>query len=66
MSSVTTFIRLLTPKEAAEFLSVGEKTLAKWRSERRGPSFVKQGRIVRYRISDLDEWICTHIHEAGA
>jgi hypothetical protein len=29
--------RLLTPQETADYLGLPEHTLAKWRSERRGP-----------------------------
>ena len=32
-------------------------TLAHWRSEGRGPAFVKLGMRVGYRGSDLNEWI---------
>jgi len=49
---------LLTPHEAAEFLRVPESTLAQWRSQRRGPRFVKlERRLVRYRASDLEEYL---------
>jgi excisionase family DNA binding protein len=50
--------RLLTPKEASEFLGVPESTLAHWRSERRGPVYVKlEGRLIRYRKNDLEKYI---------
>ena len=32
-------------------------TLAHWRSEGRGPAFVKMGRRVAYRGSDLNKWL---------
>jgi excisionase family DNA binding protein len=49
---------LLTPKQAAELLGLPEGTLAQWRSQRRGPPYVKmEFRLVRYRRSDLEEWI---------
>lgn len=44
---------LLTPEEAADFLRMSAKTLAKWRCIRRGPNYVKIGRRVAYRPSDL-------------
>lgn len=49
--------RLLTPTQAAEMLGVPEGTLSQWRSQRRGPPFVKLGRLVRYRALDLDRYI---------
>jgi excisionase family DNA binding protein len=56
--------RLLTPKEAAEFLGVPEGTLAQWRSQRRGPSYFKlEGRLVRYRASDLENYLSRHTIE---
>jgi predicted DNA-binding transcriptional regulator AlpA len=56
--------RLLSPKEASEFLAVAESTLAHWRSERRGPVYVKlEGNIVRYRKSDLEKYIGSQLVE---
>ena len=43
----------------AAFLGVTEATLADWRYRRRGPAFVKVGRLVRYRLEDLDAWLDT-------
>jgi len=49
---------LLTPRQAAEFLGVPEGTLAQWRSQRRGPPFIKlELRLVRYRVLDLEAWL---------
>jgi predicted DNA-binding transcriptional regulator AlpA len=56
--------RLLTPKQAAEFLSVSEGTLAQWRSQSRGPVFIKlEGRLVRYRARDLENYIAGRVVE---
>jgi excisionase family DNA binding protein len=53
---------LFTPKQAAEFLGVPEGTLAQWRSQRRGPAFIKlEGRLVRYRVSDLEAYLSGHV-----
>jgi hypothetical protein len=40
--------RLLTPKEAAQFLRVSLSWLAKSRMEGDGPPFIRIGRNVRY------------------
>ena len=49
---------LLTPDRAAEFLSVSPETLAQWRSQQRGPAYIKlEARLVRYRLSDLESYI---------
>jgi len=47
---------LLTPEEAAAFLRSHVRTLEKWRTRRRGPRYVRLGRLVRYFKSDLAEW----------
>ena len=49
---------LLTRKEAAEYLGLAEQTLAAWASARRySLRYVKLGRSVRYRRTDLDRFI---------
>lgn len=49
--------RLLTPKEAAHFLRLSHSWLAKSRMHADGPPFVKLGRAVRYRETDLVRWL---------
>jgi predicted DNA-binding transcriptional regulator AlpA len=49
---------LLTSKKAAEFLGIPEGTLAQWRSQRRGPPYIKlEERLVRYRLVDLESYL---------
>ena len=56
--------RLLSPKGASEFLGVPESTLAHWRSERRGPVYIKlEDRLIRYRKSDLEKYVSARIVE---
>lgn len=48
----------LDTKSAAKRLGLSYQTLEKWRSQQRGPRFVKLGnKAVRYRKSDLDAFI---------
>lgn len=48
---------LLKPADAARVLQVKEQTLRVWRSQGRGPAFVKLGSgRVRYDPRDLEEW----------
>lgn len=49
--------RLLTPKEAAAYLNIGERTLWTITAEGTIPS-IKLGRSVRYDRNDLDAFIC--------
>jgi excisionase family DNA binding protein len=48
---------LLNEKEAARFLSMSYRTLQSWRSAGEGPPYLKLGRSIRYRRSDLMSWI---------
>ena len=47
----------LNRKQAAEFLNLKKCTLEKWAICGGGPDFCKFGRSVRYRISDLENYI---------
>ena len=49
--------RVLTPKEAAIFVRLSESWLAKARMSGNGPPYVKLGRAVRYRETDLVGWL---------
>jgi excisionase family DNA binding protein len=49
---------LLTREEAAEYLGVTSRTLAVWACVKRyNLPYVKVGRLVKYRRSDLDNFI---------
>jgi excisionase family DNA binding protein len=50
-----------TPREAAEYLRSSTSTLAKARLTDRGPAFVRIGRAVRYRQSDIDAWMSASV-----
>ena len=50
-------IELLSEKQAAKSLTVGAKCMQAWRTRGGGPAYVKIGRLVRYRQSDLDAWL---------
>ncbi len=55
---------LLTPAEAAAFLGIPPSTLAQWRSQRRGPAYIKlENRLVRYRIAELEDYLARHAVE---
>lgn len=54
---VPTDERLLTTKEAAEYVQLSHRTLENMRFQRRGIPFVKVGGSVRYRLSDLARFI---------
>lgn len=47
----------LSTKEAADYLRFHRDTLRRYRRLRIGPRYSKIGRVVRYHIDDLDEWV---------
>ena len=54
---------LMTPEHAAHALSVSIRTLAAWRSRgRHALPYVKVGRLVRYRESDIADWLQANLH----
>lgn len=46
----------LKRQEAANHLNVKKSSLEAWAVRGGGPPFVKFGRAVRYRLSDLEAW----------
>jgi len=55
-----------TIAEVAEVLGVPQHTLDVWRSRGKGPAYIKVGRHVRYRWSDVNEWLTTlEVRNAG-
>ncbi len=49
---------LLTDKQLTEYLQIAEGTLAVWRCEKRYTlAFIKVGRSIRYRFSDVKKWL---------
>jgi len=48
---------LLTSEETARILGVKPQSLAIWRMHGVNLPYVRVGRLVRYRRSDIDAWI---------
>ena len=55
--SHTNHIGLLTAKQAARYLSISTKWLANQRWKGAGPKFIRVGGAVRYRVSDLEQFL---------
>ncbi len=61
--------RLFTEAEAAHYLNVSRQFLRKGRMDGHRPNhaerppFIKSGRMIRYAIADLDDWIARHRRE---
>jgi predicted DNA-binding transcriptional regulator AlpA len=47
----------LNTAQAAEWLGLEESTLRDWRSDRKGPPYIKiSARCIRYAMEDLVKW----------
>ncbi|MFZ5708833.1 MAG: helix-turn-helix transcriptional regulator [Pseudomonadota bacterium] len=52
---------VMTPAEAAEFLSVTVESLFRWRKDATGPKYSRvNDRVIRYLRDDLIDWIREH------
>ena len=52
---------LLTSRDVAALLGLKDRTVDLMRVTGRGPTFLKIGRIVRYRLSDVETWLAQHV-----
>ena len=48
---------LITEREIAKQLHVSLALVRRWRVEKRGPTFIKVGPLVRYRPEDVQAWL---------
>lgn len=48
---------LVSPKTLGEMLDVKVTTLQEWRDSGYGPEWFKLGRLVRYRLDAVLEWV---------
>ena len=52
--------RCLRTNEAASYTGLSKSTLEKLRVTGGGPEYAALGRVVVYRIEDLDAWVFAH------
>ena len=50
---------LLTQRQCAEALALSKRTLERFRVSGVGPKFVRMGKSVCYRLSDVEVWIAS-------
>jgi len=50
-------LQLMTPETVAQVLGTTVATLASWRFDQLGPSYVKVGALIRYPAPDLMAWL---------
>jgi excisionase family DNA binding protein len=56
---------MLTTSELAEYLGVQAQAIYDLRADGRGPSGIRVGREIRYRISDVRRWL-ERMHEVDS
>ena len=54
-------VGLLSEDELAVMIDVKPQTLQTWRVQKTGPDFVKLGKAVFYRRSDVEAWIASNV-----
>lgn len=47
----------LDERRLCALLGISSVTATKWRANAKGPPFIRVGRLVRYRRSDVDAWL---------
>lgn len=60
---MTTDSRLAPPAELAEYLGTSTQQLARMRVNGTGPRYIRAGRSVRYRWSDVQAWLDENTRE---
>ena len=61
---------MMDPGSAGIYLGGAEKplstlTLADWRTKHVGPAYLRVGRLIRYRQSDLDAWLESRVRKGA-
>lgn len=54
------------PPEVAAYIGVPEKTLTQWRYLGKGPRYIPVGRHIRYRWSDVEQWLDQRVQGGSA
>ena len=58
---------LMTPEQVAEYLGVSTETLNVWRCTKRyNLPYVKAGRLVRYRVEDVESFVASRTQGGAA
>jgi len=71
MKTISTILKdqsdpIFTPPQTANYIGVTENTLSVWRCTKRySIPYIKVGRLVKYRKSNLDTWLESRTHNSG-
>ena len=52
---------ILSVRELAEYLGVPTGTIYNWNSQGHGPTRIRVGRHVRYRVADVEAWLTANV-----
>ena len=52
---------LISAAQVPQYLGIQRQTLARWRHEGFGPQWVRMGRLIFYRSTDLRDWIKSRV-----
>jgi excisionase family DNA binding protein len=62
---VTAPVGYLTTAQLAERTGIPAETFRWWRRQGRGPAYLKFGRVIRYRLADVEAWELSGLVEPG-
>jgi len=58
LNSINSLPPIMDSKQAAAFLRIKAQTLNLWRSQGRGPNYIRiGGNAIRYRLEDLNDYL---------
>ena len=57
MSENPTPVQYLTPEDLAAMWQVSAGTIANWRTNKKGPEFIRIGGLVRYSPEAVSAWL---------
>lgn len=69
MSTTPTKPLALSCEDAAAMIGVTKKTLQNWRTQGKGPAYLRTGTVhsrVIYRLDDLEAWLASRDRVGGA
>jgi excisionase family DNA binding protein len=49
-------VRHLTTEELSERTGIPAETLRSWRTQGKGLAYMRLGRLIRYRLADIEQW----------
>lgn len=48
---------MLTEAQASKMFGISKSTLRTWRWQKKGPRYYKSGRMIRYKMEDIDTYL---------